>query len=217
MRDQCFSSKAAAAQVTQGTKSQGRNHCGKLRMLPGWARPSLSPVMKRWLLFALICSVGCLGLSSPAQASANGPAAVLEEHCYMDSPDTAVYGVKAGVSGFPPNVDFTASLDQSLGGGVGPGTFTTSSNGDFFGYLGLFVPATWTLTVDSPYLGGTVTKTLTVTCPNGFADFPGNVSGAVVTGPKADVRRVIWPKTVAGLLSKGVRVRVGCDKSCRVT
>jgi hypothetical protein len=181
---------------------------------------------------AVIAIVGglvlCLGLPSVTGAETTGrPTLVLQENCYKDQ-GVQVYGVRVGVTGFPPNVEFTASLSSeyinpdgtySPGGVVGPSTFTTDPNGEFIAFTGTVgVKSIFTLTVDSPYIGGTVTKTLAVTCEPTSPEAPqGCVSGTVASGPKVNVRRVVWPKTVAKLLSKGVRTRAGCDQACQVT
>jgi hypothetical protein len=91
------------------------------------------------------------------------PTSILEENCYTLN-GTQVYGVMFGVTGFPPNTAFTGTLSTPTGQ-VGPATVTTNERGDWWYWLGAFVPATWTWTVESPYLGGTVTKEITVTCP----------------------------------------------------
>jgi hypothetical protein len=174
----------------------------------------------------------CLWLPSVTGAEITGPTAVLQENCYKDDEGVQVYGVGVGVTGFPPNVQFTATLSYeyidppvnpdgsySTGGSIGPATLTTDANGEFIEFTGTVgVKAIYTLTVDSPYLGGTVTKTLTVTCESTSPEAPqGDVSGTVASGPNVHVRRVAWPKTVAKLLSKGVRARAGCDRACHVT
>jgi hypothetical protein len=135
--------------------------------------------MKRWLLLVCLVSAVCLGL--PSGAGAQTPTSVLEANCftYRYSGDLIqVYGITFGVTGFPPNTQFTWTLSweyinppvnpdgsSSTGGGAGPATSTTDANGDWIFWVGTEgVKTIWTLTVESPYLGGTVTKTLTVTC-----------------------------------------------------
>ena len=95
-----------------------------------------------------------------------------------DAQGVQVYGVRVGVTGFPPNTQFTGTLSYeyinppvnpdgsySTGGSVGPATFTTDANGETIGVFGTVgVKTIFTWTVDSPYLGGAVSKTLTVTC-----------------------------------------------------
>lgn len=193
---------------------------------------ALTPGHRRFV--AVIAIVGglclCLALPSVTGAETSGPAAVLQEHCYKDQ-GVQVYGVRVGVTGFPPNVQFTAFLNfeyidppvnpdgsYSPGTSVGPTTLTTDANGEFIAFTGTVgVKTIFTLTIDSPYLGGTVTKTLTVTCEQTSSEAPqGGVSGTVASGPNVNVRRVVWPKTVAKLLSKGVRTRAGCDQACDV-
>jgi hypothetical protein len=134
--------------------------------------------VKRWLLFAGLVSTVCLGLPSVAGAQTTRPTTVLQENCYTDAQGVQVYGVTVGVTGFPPDTQFTATLSfeyidppvnpdgsYSTGGSIGPATLTTDANGEFITSLGTVgVKTIYTLTVDSPYLGGTVTKTLTVTC-----------------------------------------------------
>jgi hypothetical protein len=123
-------------------------------------------------------SVSNAALPSVAGATAGGPTSVLEENCYKDAQGVQVYGATVGVTGFPPNTQFTGTLSYeyinppvnpdgsySTGGSVGPATFTTDANGEFIGFLGTVgVKTIFTWTVDSPFLGGTVTKSLTVTC-----------------------------------------------------
>jgi hypothetical protein len=134
--------------------------------------------MKRWLLLVCLVSAVCLGIPSVAGATAVGPTSVLEENCYKDAQGVQVYGVRVGVTGFPASAQFTGTLSfeyinppvnpdgsYSTGGSVGPATFTTDANGEFIGFLGTVgVKTIFTWTVDSPFLGGTVTKSLTVTC-----------------------------------------------------
>jgi hypothetical protein len=173
----------------------------------------------------------CLGLPSVTGAESTGPTVVLQENCYKDDEGVQVYGVGAGVTGFPPNVEVTGTLSfeyidppvnpdgsYSTGGSIGPATFTTDANGQVIEYTGTVgVKTIYTLTVDSPYLGGTVTKTLTVTCESTPPEAPqGGVSGTVASGSNVNIRHVVWPKTVAKLLSKGVRARAGCDRACHV-
>jgi hypothetical protein len=174
----------------------------------------------------------CLGLPSVTGAETHVPTAVLKENCYKDDQGVQVYGVEAGVTGFPPDAPFTATLSYeyidppvspdgsySTGGSIGPTTLNADAKGELLEPIGtLGVKTIYTLTVDSPYLGGTVTKTLTVTCESTSPEAPqGGVSGAVASSPNVNLRRVAWPKTVAKLLSKGVRVRASCVQACQVT
>jgi hypothetical protein len=111
-------------------------------------------------------SVSNAALPSVAGAKSIKPTILLEENCYMDAQGAQVYAVLVGVTGFPPNVEVTGTLRNSLGFQIG-GIFTTDENGEIplFGIGEAFVAGvTWTLTVESPFLGGTVTKTITVTC-----------------------------------------------------
>ena len=117
--------------------------------------------MKRLLLVGLVSAV-CLGLPSVAGAKTVKPMSVLEEYCVNDQ-GVQNYYVRFGVTGFPPDVQVTDSLHNSGGLGIAF-TFTTDENGDFIYVVGSLPGDTWTSTVDSPYLGGTVTKTVTVTC-----------------------------------------------------
>ena len=121
--------------------------------------------MKRWSLVLCLASAVCLGLPSVAAgAKTDTPTSILEESCYLTGDGDQVYGVMFGVTGFPPNTDFTGTLSTPTSQ-FGPATVTTNENGDWWYWLGGFVPGTWTWTVESPYLGGTVTKEITVTCP----------------------------------------------------
>jgi hypothetical protein len=126
--------------------------------------------MRRWLLAVLLVSAVSLALPSGAGAQTPQPTIVFEENCYK-SPDNGaqVYGVRWGVTGFPPNAGYSWSLtfqdinpDGSIGpihSRIGPSTFPTS----FIFFVGSFVPTLYTLTVESPD-GSTVVKTLRVTC-----------------------------------------------------
>lgn len=131
--------------------------------------------MKRWLLLVCLVSAVSLGLPSVAGAQTPKPKLILEADCSQFLEGVQVYGVRVGVTGFPPNTDFTATLsfedinpDGSIGpggGGVGPGVFTTDANGEFITFFGTQgVKTVYTLTVESPYVGGTATKTVKVTC-----------------------------------------------------
>jgi hypothetical protein len=121
--------------------------------------------MRRWLFLVCLVSAVCLGPPSVAGAQTETPTSFLREDCDPDFFGEQVYFAQFGVTGFPPDTQFTGTIIDSLGGQVGPGTFTTDANGDFTARLGFFFAGvTWTWIVDSPYLGGTVTKTITVNC-----------------------------------------------------
>jgi hypothetical protein len=130
----------------------------------------MHPLMKRWLLLVCLVSAVCLGLPSVAGAQTETPTSFLYESCEANPPPwlgtDPIYWAMFGVTGFPPNTQFTGTIRSSDGLGVGPGTFTTGADGSWGpAGLGSSSPGvTWTWIVDSPYLGGTVTKTLTVNC-----------------------------------------------------
>lgn len=131
--------------------------------------------MKRWLLAVLLVSAVSLGLPSVSGAQTPNPKLILEADCSQFLEGVQVYGVRVGVTGFPPNTDFIATFsfedinpDGSIGPGgasVGPAIYTTDANGEFITFFGSQgVKTIDTLTVESPYLGGTATKTVKVTC-----------------------------------------------------
>jgi hypothetical protein len=132
--------------------------------------------MKRWFLFVCLVSAVCLALPSIAGAKTAKPTLVLEENCYTDAQGVQVYGIRVGVTGFPPGAQFTGTLSfeyinppvnpdgsYATGGSDGPATLTTDANGEAIFFLGsVGVKTIFTATVDSPYLNAT--KTITVTC-----------------------------------------------------
>jgi hypothetical protein len=132
--------------------------------------------MKLKLILTTAIVGAALALPGVSGAQADSPKLVLEENCSMkDAQGVQIYGVTVGVTGFPPNTDFTATLsfqdlnpDGSTSGGsgsVGPATFTTDANGEFITFFGsVGVRSVFILTVDSPYVGGTQSKTVFATC-----------------------------------------------------
>jgi hypothetical protein len=131
--------------------------------------------MKLKLILTTVILGTALALPNASSGQAPSGKLVLEENCSMKDQGVQVYGVTVGVTGFPPNTDFTGTLTfEDLnpdgtptggGGSVGPGTLTTDANGDFITFFGTVgVRSVFTLTVDSPYVGGTQSKTVTVLC-----------------------------------------------------
>jgi hypothetical protein len=45
----------------------------------------------------------------------------------------------------------------------------------------------------------------------------GGVQGSVTSGPGVKIQRVVWPKSVPKLISKGVRVLASCEQDCKLS
>jgi hypothetical protein len=133
--------------------------------------------MRRLAGTLVIAASLILGMPGGAWAQASGPTLTMAPNCYQDADGSQVYGVDVGLTGFAPNTPFTGRLEgtyinppvnpdgsYSTGFGIGPVPFTTDANGNFgpltFGTVG--VATIFTATV--VYSGGTLTKTVTVTC-----------------------------------------------------
>ena len=121
-------------------------------------------------VLAMVAAAVCL-LGADASAAQAAPALVLEPSCTRDAAGVTVYGVNISVTGLAPNASFVGRLeytyidppDGSVGGGVGPATFTADSNGSFqFGFGTVGIKTIYTATVI--YQGQTLTQTLRVTC-----------------------------------------------------
>jgi hypothetical protein len=151
--------------------------------------------MRRLAGILVVTASLILGLPSGAGAQTQSPTLILEPNCYKDPDGSQVFAVDVGVTGFPPNTQFTGKLEgtyidppvnpdgsSSTGFAIGPVAFNTDANGNFgpltFGTVG--VATIYTATVE--YSGGTLTKTVTVTCKptskdqckhGGWRDYPG--------------------------------------------
>jgi hypothetical protein len=126
-------------------------------------------VKRSFLAVVILATVVSLGLPGVSVAQSTAPTLILEQNCFL-SGASQVYGIRVGVTGFPPNTSFEGLLEfryvnptTSTGGTFGPAILTTDANGNWGpATLGSSVPAIWTATVS--YFGGTLTKTITVTC-----------------------------------------------------
>jgi hypothetical protein len=126
----------------------------------------------------------------------------LEEHC-VNVQGVEYYDILFGVTGFPPNTQFTLGMLRWLNAGAGPFTFTTDGNGDLIVEVGELDPGvTWTWTVDSPYLGGTVTKMLTVSV-NRSRRASSNATTAATSLSTSNTRASASPSYNAGQSPRG--------------
>jgi hypothetical protein len=128
-------------------------------------------LMRRLRAATVVAAAAVCLLAASAPGAQAAPNLVLEQNCTKDAAGTTIYGVNISVSGLAPNASFVGQLTYtyidpppgSVGGGVGPATFTADSNGTFkvgFGTVGIKTVFTATVV----YQGQTLTQTLRVTC-----------------------------------------------------
>ncbi len=101
----------------------------------------------------------------PAAIASAEPTLTLKEECAVSN------GVVASVSGFPPNTGFFGSLESPDGSVVSANLTTDASGSLTIGGFSSLVPGTWTATV--VWSGGTLVKSLNVSCPS----VPGRMVG----------------------------------------